>query len=383
MKTKYDNKKVVVLLEGEINSTNAEQIEKEILSDLEGKEVEELELNFTDLVYISSAGLRVVLKLKQLYKNLHITECSLEVYEVFEMTGFTNMMDIKKRLKRVDVTGCPLIGEGYFSRVYRLDKDTIIKVFKRASDINDVQRELNLAKEAFILGIPTAISFDIVKVDDLYGVRFEMLDCASLKDMFLDKKNDQDELLRLYADLLKVINTTKPSNDNLPDMKEFTLRKLEQTKEFYTEEQYNKLKALVNTISDSNTFVHGDCHIKNIMVRDKELFLIDMDTLSKGHPIFELSAIYAPYIAFEEDDPGNVERFLGIPKPLADKLFYDTLKLYLGDKYLEENVNKIKLVGYLHMVWWNTVNTPDCEARLNGCRGRLLQLLDKVDTLDF
>ena len=383
MEAKFDNKKVVILLEGEINSTNAEAKEKEILNELQGKEVEDIELNFNDLTYISSAGLRVILKLKQMYQGLHITNCSLEVYEVFDMTGFTNMMDIKKRLKRVDVTGCPLIGEGYFSRVYRLDKDTIIKVFKRATDINDVQRELNLAKEAFVLGIPTAISFDIVMVGDLYGVRFEMLDCASLKDMFLDEKNDKNELLKLYANLLKIINTTKPMDDKLPDMKEFTLKKLEITKQFYTDEQYNKLKALVNTISDSNTFVHGDCHIKNIMVRDKELFLIDMDTLSKGHPIFELSSIYAPYIAFEEDDPGNVEKFLGIPKPLADSLFYDTLKLYLGDKYTEDNLNKIKLVGYLHMVWWNTVNTPDCEARLNGCRGRLLSLLDKVTTLDF
>ena len=193
MEAKFDNKKVVILLEGEINSTNAEAKEKEILNELQGKEVEDIELNFNDLTYISSAGLRVILKLKQMYQGLHITNCSLEVYEVFDMTGFTNMMDIKKRLKRVDVTGCPLIGEGYFSRVYRLDKDTIIKVFKRATDINDVQRELNLAKEAFVLGIPTAISFDIVMVGDLYGVRFEMLDCASLKDMFLDEKNDKNE----------------------------------------------------------------------------------------------------------------------------------------------------------------------------------------------
>ena len=75
-----------------------------------------------------------------------------------------------------------MIGNGFFSTVYRIDKDTIIKVFNRVSDPEQIERELKLAKQAFILGIPTAISFDIVRVDDKLGVRFEMLDCMSLRD---------------------------------------------------------------------------------------------------------------------------------------------------------------------------------------------------------
>ena len=101
-------------------------------------------------------------------------------------------------------------------------------------------------------------------------------------------------------------------------------------------------------------------------------------TLSVGHPIFELATLYAPYCAFNEDDPGNSERFFGIKDEDAAKLYNALLNLYFGkdDPVIKD---KIRLVAYIHMVWWNHVNTPDNKARLEGCRGRLYKLLDQYD----
>ena len=44
---------------------------------------------------------------------------------------------------------------------------------------------------------------------------------------------------------------------------------------------------------------------------------------------------------------------------------------------------KIKLLGYIHMVWWNRVNEPSNNVRLEGCRSRLYKLLDVYDDLDI
>ena len=82
-----------------------------------------------------------------------------------------------------------------------------MKVFKRTSDAGQIERELKLAKEAFVAGVPTAISFDIVKVGDHLGVRFEMLDCISLKNAFVQQPEQYDALLNRYVDLLKKINS--------------------------------------------------------------------------------------------------------------------------------------------------------------------------------
>ena len=231
MKNLYEGEKLTLFFEGEVNSYNADSVEKEIINDIGNKKVSDLVLDFTDLNYISSAGLRILLKLKQKY-NLKVVNCSLEVYDVLEMTGFTTIIEVSKALKEVSVKGLKVIGEGFFSTVYRLDKDTIIKVFNRTSDPNQIERELKRAKQAFILGIPTAISYDIVKVENKLGVRFEMLDCASLRDIIRDNPNEYDKWMNKYVLLLKKINTTDSNDKTLPDMKEFYLEKLELIKEY-------------------------------------------------------------------------------------------------------------------------------------------------------
>ena len=92
---------LTLYLEGELNSYNADGVEKEIDNTLKDKEFSSLVLNLENLRYISSAGLRIVLKLKQKYNNVSIVDASLEVYDIFQMTGFTNIIPIKKALKRV------------------------------------------------------------------------------------------------------------------------------------------------------------------------------------------------------------------------------------------------------------------------------------------
>ena len=377
-----ENNILTIYLDGELNSYNAEPIGEEIDKIIKNNQFKKLVLDLESLRYISSAGLRVVLKLKQQFDDLSIINASLEVYDVFQMTGFASIMSISKALRRVNVSHAEVIGEGYFSTVYRLDKDTIVKVFNRTSDPEQIERELHLAKEAFVVGVPTAISFDVVQAGDKLGVCFEMLDCMSLKTALLSDKNNYQNYLRKYADLLKKINTTECFNPEIPDIKKHYLQKVEKIKPFLDEKYYLKAKKLVEGIEDRKTFVHGDCHFKNIMVQKDELLLIDMDTLSVGHPIFELAAIYAPYCAFNEDDPGNSERFFGIKDSEAVELYNSLLNLYFGkdDPVVKE---KIKLLGYIHMVWWNRVNEPENNKRLEGCRARLYKLLDKYDDLNI
>ena len=382
MRFELKEKTLTLFLEGELNSYNADNIEKEIDNILKEQTFDKLVLDFSHISYISSAGLRIVLKLKQKYNKVSIVETSLEVYDIFQMTGFTNIMDIKKGLKRVYISGAEVVGTGYYSTVYRVDKDTIIKVFNRVSDPAQIERELTLAKEAFVLGIPTAISFDIVRVDDKLGVRFEMLDCESLKNMVIKYPDRMHEFLEKYAHLLKQMNTTECNSSIVPDMKQAYLTKLEKIEEYLPKDTYAKLVKMFKAIPERKTLIHGDCHFKNIMVQKDELLLIDMDTLSVGYPIFELAALYAPYVAFNEDDPGNSLRFFGIKDEDGARLYDALINLYFGkdDPVIKD---KIKIVGYVHMIRWNRNNEPENTKRLEGCKERLLKLLEKYDDLDI
>ena len=382
MKFTLDNNILSLFFEGELNSYNADDVEKEIEEVTDHQSFQTLNLDFAQLRYVSSAGLRIILKLKQKYDDVHIKEASLEVYDVLSMTGFTNIMDVSKALKVIDVKGAEVIGEGFFSTVYRLDKDTIVKVFKRTSDEHQIERELKLAKQAFVAGVPTAISFDIVKVGDKFGVRFEMLDCMSLKNAFVKYPEQYNDLLDKYVKLLKKINTTECYDPIIPDVKKFYLQKVKEIKPYLEEKDAQKCLDLIESIPDRMTFVHGDCHFKNIMVQGDDFLLIDMDTLSRGHPIFELAALRAPYVAFEEDDPGNNERFLGVSATFSMTLYNRIINLYFGNED-QAIKDKIALVCYIHMVWWTLTNQRDNEKRFNGCKKRLEILLRKYNDLEI
>ena len=69
-----------------------------------------------------------------------------------------------RKYKEISVEGCKRIGWGAKGTVYRYDDEMIVKVFNQNNTYRDVEREIAQSRKAFILGIPTAISFGIVSV---------------------------------------------------------------------------------------------------------------------------------------------------------------------------------------------------------------------------
>ena len=156
----------------------------------------------TDAAGGASAGLRVILRLRKQEPELAIVNASPEVYEIFEMTGFTEMMPVSRAYRRVSVDGCEVIGQGANGKVYRLDPETIIKVYLNPNSLPDIHRERELARKAFVLGIPTAIPYDVVKVGDGYGSVFELLNAKSFGSLIAEHPEEMDKYVKMYVNLL-------------------------------------------------------------------------------------------------------------------------------------------------------------------------------------
>ena len=175
---------LTIALEGRLDTSTAPELEAELNASLNG--VTDLTLDLEELLYLSSAGLRVILRLRKQEPELAIVNASPEVYEIFEMTGFTEMMPVSRAYRRVSVDGCEVIGQGANGKVYRLDPETIIKVYLNPNSLPDIHRERELARKAFVLGIPTAIPYDVVKVGDGYGSVFELLNAKSFGSLIAE-----------------------------------------------------------------------------------------------------------------------------------------------------------------------------------------------------
>lgn len=212
-----------IALSGHIDSGNAPAVEAELMALREGTPHQGLLLDLRELSYISSAGLRVVLRLRKLEPTLRLVNVSAEVYEIFDMTGFVEMMPVEKARHTLSVEGCEIIGRGANGTVYRIDKDTVVKVYHSADYLPDVQRERELARKAFVLGIPTAIPYDVVRVGESYGSVFELLNSRSFSKLIAADPDGMDTYVELYVDLMQKMHSTHVKPGDMPEMKAVAL----------------------------------------------------------------------------------------------------------------------------------------------------------------
>ena len=87
---------LTIKLSGRLDASNAQELTNELNTAI--KDVKELIFDFTNLKYIASAGLRVLLTAqKRMNKQgkMKIRNVEDGVMEVFEMTGFADLMDIE------------------------------------------------------------------------------------------------------------------------------------------------------------------------------------------------------------------------------------------------------------------------------------------------
>ena len=386
---KREDNKLTLALAGRIDSTNAAAAEAEINSAAAGF-AGAIVLDIEKLGYISSAGLRVVLRLKKGNAATKIVNASSEVYEIFDMTGFTEMMDISKAYRKLSVDGCEVIGEGANGKVYRIDADTIVKVYKNHDALEEIHNERELARKAFVMGVPTAIPYDVVQVGDLYGSVFELLNAKSFAKLMIEDPSRTDELAKASVDILKTMHSTMLKPGELPDKKKEAVVWAEYCLDHLPADVGEKLVALVKALPDTNNMLHGDYHIKNIMQQNGENLLIDMDTLAMGHPIFEFSAIYAAYIGFSCIDPDNVYKFIGIPSAQAKQFWQATLKYYFegaDEATLQDIENKSAIICYarlLRRTFRKAKEDEDYKAKMIAfCKQALCDLVPQIDTLSF
>ena len=97
MRQEIVDRKLVFHLEGELNSYNAEAVEKEIDEAIANGGFDTIVFEIGGLRYMSSAGLRIVAKLKQQYDDFSIINMSDDIYEVFVMVGFNDLISIQRK----------------------------------------------------------------------------------------------------------------------------------------------------------------------------------------------------------------------------------------------------------------------------------------------
>ena len=385
---RIDKDILYIAIEGRIDASNAAQAEEKIFAIKNDNPGKHTVIDADNLEYISSAGLRVILRLRKEEPKLAIINVAPDVYEVFDMTGFTDMVTVEKAYQRMSVEGCEFIAKGANGAVYRYDNETILKTYFAKDALPEIKQERENARRAFVLGINTAIPYGIVRVGDGYGTVTELLNAVSVTKLIRNNPDDLSEAVKYYVDMLKSIHATEVEDGEVPDMKEIALDWARFVSAHIPEDQGKKLISLIEAVPKQNTLMHGDYHTNNIMVQNGEPLLIDMDTLCMGHPVFELGSMFNAFVGYSELDHQNMMDFFGYSFETAGKFWNMALKKYLcteDEAVCQSIAEKAMIIGYTRMLRRaaRRPNEADSPAKIARCKEMLTKLLEKVDTLIF
>lgn len=355
VKITHENGISEIKVSGSITSSNSAEFGTAL--DAEPGDSTGVELDFKDLEFVSSAGLRVLLALKKKCgaKPFSILNCNDTVKNIFDVTGFSEIMDVRRAPREISVEGCDLIGAGACGECFRLDEETIIKLYYDRISKAEIEREKQLAKQAFVMGVPTAISYDIVTSKGRLGVVYEMIKSRTLGELVRNDPDNVDKYTDIYVDVCKSIHEIVDEGHVLPSFKDINRADIPNVSGI-SEEERALLYKFIDLVPDGDTCVHGDLNLNNIMVENGKGLLIDMGEFSRGIPAFDMSRlVFSFHFAAE---PGDYNPFYKMPRSLVEKAYGDMFRKYYGtDDYTKPTKEHPDAGWIMPLAWFRSVTS--------------------------
>lgn len=335
--TVFENNALTIHMCGRVDTNNITAIHNEIDEAIHTNDVSAVIVDAAGLEYISSVGLREMLYLRKKYNDFMIINVSDKVYDVFAMTNFTEIMTVKKAYRNISVDDCVILGKGACGTVYKLDDETIVKVFVDDYELAKIEKERDNSRNAFTHGVDTAIPFDIVKAGDSYGLIYEIINADTLKNVMLKDRDKLEYYIGIYAGYVKNMHGVSFDRDCYPDMKKVWAKKIDALEGVLTEDEKAAAKKLIEKIPDRKNFNHGDMNFGNLMVENGKAVLIDLEDAVLGHPVFDVSFIYYLLKLLPGFLPAEMcEVITAFTKDENDLLWNKFCEVYFGSRTAEE-----------------------------------------------
>ncbi|MDO4806007.1 MAG: aminoglycoside phosphotransferase family protein [Coriobacteriales bacterium] len=216
-----------------------------------------------------------------------------------------------------------------------------------------ILREREVSRKVFVRGIPSAISFELVRVGDSYGIIYEMVRARTLSQVFQSQPERLEEYATRMAALLRTLHTTEFEEGELPDARQVMHMwvSIAERSGMCPAETIAKMRAAIDAIPSGNKFIHGDFHTANIMVTDDgELVLIDMGDASMGDPLIDL-ALSAQIMLVMQQNPQALRRYTSLDPEQMSRVWNTFIRAYCDtddDARIGEIERRLELTKTAH-----------------------------------
>lgn len=280
--------------------------------------------------------------------------------------------------KEIDLSAWTKKGEGGNGTTYINEQEpgVILKVSHREDGLLEaVSKEFYTSKAIYDLGISTPEMIELVRVQDEYGIKSQLISpCKSLARLCGEKPEMIDDLATYTAKLAKQIHSTSVPDDQtkwIPSMKALMLEALASTK-MLSGRKLKEVTAFVESLEDAPTLLHGDFSMGNLIfqlqgidiqsTKDLKPYWIDLGRAVHGIPMFDLGHMFLFCNIFSR----NV-RVQHIAHMTTDQMkhFWNSFALaYNGPNNMESFNAECKRFATLDLVLLGHIQTLNWHERL-------------------
>jgi len=166
----------------------------------------------------------------------------------------------------------------------------------------------------------------------------------------------------MLARTLRELHTTEIPTGKLPDIKERYKEWIREADD-PADSRISVFSALIDSIPDRNTYVHGDINLNSVMVQGDELLLLDMSGSAYGNSLFDLSALFGSLVGIESTDEGYCRRTFGLTRSACISFWNKFFAAYMSDRQ-EEIKSMNQLLSKYFVLKQNVLNKVEQKNRL-------------------
>jgi len=250
------------------------------------------------------------------------------------------------------------IASGAQADIYR-DGTNAIKLFKNTIQKEDIEKEINLQRMAFDYGLPVPEVFDIIEIDNKYGIVMEYVEGITVGKILMNDINKLEDYLTKSIEIQNSIH--KIEAKKYPLMKDKLQSFIYNANKIDKNNKEKILKKLKN-IKFKNQLCHGDFHIFNLIQTSNDIKIIDWVCASSGNPQADIYRTYLLYKTYKERFVSEmyIETYCQMLKLDKTKIMLWSpiiASARLGEYYKDEREEKI-LIKMIKNVRYNNLNLP-------------------------
>ena len=280
-----------------------------------------------------------------------------------------------KEYPQIDLSEWTMVGGGFNGQAYISSSHPGVMLKLITSDMgcaHKVEQEFYAARTAFEMGLPTPRVFEIVRNGKDHGYLCQVIEG---KKSFARLCADAPDRIPEYADLMAqygkaLHNTPITPNEYVIPMKTL-LRKALQSSPLVTDQQRERLQALVETMPETENCLHGDFQPGNIILAGGQHWWIDLGWLSQGWYMMDLAHLYKMMI--EDSVIPQVQDLTHMTQQQMVDFWNAFAVAYTGTKDVEALNRELRPYAALDLVRTGYLHHMDNPGMLEFFKARITQ----------